>query len=86
MRVDGDAGSVGEDAQVVAAAAARVERVRLEHHPDGPGGVLQVAVAGARDAGVTGVGGGQVQQDLHRGRLPGAVGSQEAGDACRGRR
>ena len=41
MRAVGDAGAVGEDPQVVATAAAGVERVGLEDHSDGPGGVAR---------------------------------------------
>ena len=66
---------------MVAAAAPRVERVGLEDHSDRPGRVRQVAVAGSADGGVPTVGRRQVQQDLHGGRLPGAVGPQEPGDA-----
>ncbi len=80
MRALVDGSAVGEDPQVVAAAASGVEGVRFEHHPDGPHGVVQVAVPGSRDGGVTGVRCGQVQQDLHGGGFPGSVGSEEAGD------
>ncbi len=78
-----DVCSVGEDPQVVAAAASGVERVRLEDHADRSCGVVHLPVSRPSDRGVTVVGLGEVQQDLHRRGLPGTVGSQEAGDPSR---
>src|SRR4051794_5490995 len=61
-----------------------MERVRFEDDPDRACRIGQLAVPGAAYRGVPGVGRGQVEQDLHRRGLPGAVGAQEPGDAARG--
>ena len=72
-------GRHGQDPQVVAGRAARVEPARLQDRPDPAGRVGQLPVGPAGDGGRAGGRGDQAEQHPQGGRLAGAVGAEEAG-------
>ena len=73
------AGLGGDDAEVVAGAAGRVEAL-VDDRPDHLGRVLQRPVGSATEARRPGSGCVQPEQQPHARRLPGAVRPQERGD------
>ena len=77
-----DPGGVGEDAQVVAAGAARVEVGRLQRGADDRHRLRDVVVAVAADGRGAAGRADQAEQHAQRGRLARAVGAEEAGDAA----
>jgi hypothetical protein len=70
---------VGEPQQVVARAAARLQRARVQQRPDVSQRVLQRAVRLPADGGGARVGGVQAHDDAYGGRFAGAVRPDEAG-------
>ena len=73
-------GRGGQDPEVVAGRAARVEPARLQDRPDPAGRVGQLAVGPAGDGGRAGGRGDQAEEHPQGGRLAGAVGAEEAHD------
>ena len=65
---------------MVAAGAAGVEGVGFEHDAHRGARVGELAIADATDRGDTVIGLRQVEEHLHRRRLPGPVRTEEAGD------
>jgi hypothetical protein len=60
--------------------APRVERIRVQHGPDGGSGIVELVVSPAEDGGRAGGRGCEAEQHAQRRALAGAVGAQEAGD------
>jgi hypothetical protein len=75
----GQPGRGGQDPQVVASRAARMEPALLQHGPDPPGRVGQLPVGPAVDGGRARGRGDQAEQHPQGGGLAGPVGAEEAG-------
>ena len=74
-----DAGRVGEDPQVVAAAPAGMERIGFDEGTDLSGRIGQVPIGTGSDRGSATVGGGESEHHLHGGGLARTVRAEEAG-------
>jgi len=78
-----DVASGSQHAQVVARCASGVKGLGLDEHADLSHGIFEIGIGQTRDRGRAGIGMVQPDQHAHRGRLAGAVWTDESGERAR---